>query len=179
MRHIIFITILTKSSCRPLAHQRGLEVINRPNLYVMASEPSVQYVQLSCAETSVAGSELVLEAFGLDPPAKNLTVEFVQVIEQRLALQTLQALSGHLWRNPTARVAAADLEVFTGTTPTGASGGSSTMARPSASRCLALPPYLGHDVGAVLAVAKSHLLLVRWPRRARRGRGQWQRPAMP
>ena len=87
----------------------------------------------------------------MEPAGPEVTVAFAQLIEQRLAQQTLAALSAALLHQNTLRLTAGDLEVFTG----------GPAIRPGAVRILPIPPLLWEDLGALLASVRQHLLLVR------------------
>ena len=164
--------------------QGNVAVHNRPNMYVMASDKTVVYVQLSSKEpaalasappadaaasddapgavpaiqTAVASppvapgrhAELVMEAFWLEPAGTDVTVAFVQLLEQKLAQQTLATLASALLRQTPVRLAQGDIDIFL----------SGREVRPGVARILPLPPVLASDGHALLASVRQHLLQV-------------------
>jgi len=90
------------------------------------------------------------QAYGLEPAGPQITSDFAQILEQKLAQLTQLELATALVRQRDLRLTTADIEVF----------GLST-GKPAATRTVGIPAALWTDAPALLSAVRSHLLQVR------------------
>jgi hypothetical protein len=70
--------------------------------------------KISSARSSSDQNQLILEVHGINVPGKEITTDFVSMIESKLSNLTVNVISALLLRNPNLKLTIADLEFITG-----------------------------------------------------------------